>query len=297
MAVWFIREWINNRSYRELGPQICFVITGVPEKSIIDSEILDAAGYWKSNSIVQYEICKVDGHTYRDGVGDLQLLSASEKEKIKKMLGSERNIKYCDLMKKVKEPILDPDLPELGYENKPSPSSTLAPSASPYAYLQALRNEALDTTGSYQRGKAWETFATALFSLIQAFSIYPDVHTDTEQLDVILAINGDRPGGTYWLQYAPVILVECKNLEGATPQSVVSELVGKASLYNIHLVFVMTTHGTTSAAEQQARYSGAKGEILIVMIDDVEINQLLDQQGDLDAFLRRKIINAHLRQT
>jgi len=181
----------------------------------------------------------------------------------------------------------------------PAPIAAAEPAediAVSYARLQALRNEALDASGNYQRGKAWESFAAALFSLVPSFCVYPVVHTDTEQLDVVLAINGDAPGGAHWSIYAPAILVECRNLQDSTPQSMIAELVGKASLHNIRLVFVMTSGGTTSAAEQQARYSGARGDTCIVLIDDAEIAPLLDERGDLDAFLRNKVFEARLRR-
>ena len=221
------------------------------------------------------------------------------------MIGAIRAVQPCAVRNRLYERALRQYYAEGGNgANKPEPVAGApdAPKqdgpdlAATYGRLQTLRTQALDAEGAYQKGRAWETFAAAVFSLVPSFSVYPDVHTDTEQLDLVLAINGDAPGGGHWSIYAPAILVECKDLREAMPQRVVSELVGKATLHNIKLVLVMTSGGATDAAEQQARYSGARGDTYIVLIDDSEIARLLDEQADLDTFLRTKVLEARLRK-
>ena len=166
-----------------------------------------------------------------------------------------------------------------------------------YTRLLALRAEALDDGGLYKEGKACENFAAALFSMVPAFSIYSDVPADARRLNVVLAINADAPGASYWNAYQPAILVECQDLDDASSESNISEIVDSASLHNIKLVFIMTSGETTSDATPQARYSGAHGDIYVVFIDDTEIAQLLKEHKDLDTFLRNKVLDARLLNT
>jgi len=77
-----------------------------------------------------------------------------------------------------------------------------------YGRLQSLRQAAMGPHSAYRPGKEWETFAAALFATVPAFSVYPDLHRDTGQLDVALTINRDAPGGNLWAVYQPAILVE-----------------------------------------------------------------------------------------
>ena len=167
-----------------------------------------------------------------------------------------------------------------------------------YLRLELLRRRALsEGNGTYEKGLTWEQYAAALFAVVPAFSVYPDVHTDTEQIDVLLAIDPDRKGGQFWNRYAPAILVECKNLKESTPQKVVSEVLGKASLHNINLVFVMTTGGTSPQAQQQARYSASRGETLVVLLDDSELEQVVGARRDIDQYLREKVLDAWIRRS
>jgi hypothetical protein len=171
----------------------------------------------------------------------------------------------------------------------PRPAEGVAVS---YARLQALRNEA--STPAQLSRAAWEICGG--FVLAGAgLSVYPDVHTDTEQLDVVLAINGTPWRRAIGASMHLPSLVECK-ISRTLPAEYDRGAGSKASLHNIRLVFVMTSGGTTSAAEQQARYSGARGDTCIVLIDDAEIAPLLDERGDLDAFLRNKVFEARLRR-
>ena len=167
-----------------------------------------------------------------------------------------------------------------------------------YLRLEILRRRALsEGNGTYEKGLTWEQYAAALFAVVPAFSVYPDVRTDTEQIDVLLAIDPDRKGGQFWNRYAPAILVECKNLKESTPQKVVSEVLGKASLHNINLVFVMTTGGTSPQAQQQARYSASRGETLVVLLDDSELEHVVGERRDIDQYLREKVLDAWIRRS
>ena len=218
------------------------------------------------------------------------------------MIGAIRPVQPCQVRNRLFERALLDYYARIDRESA-EPGRALASEPTPeqvramYARLQSLRGQALDAGGAYKRGKAWETFAAALFSAVPAFSVYPDVADGAEELDVILAINGSAPGGRYWSIYLPAILIECKSLLDSTPQDVASGAFRKANQHDIRLVFVMTTGGATPAGDQESRYSGAFGNTYVVLIDDAEIGQLLERRGDLDAFLRSKVLDVRLGRT
>ena len=218
------------------------------------------------------------------------------------MIGAIRPVQPCEVRNRLFERALLDYYARIDRESA-EPGRALAAEPTPedvqamYSRLQLLRGEALDADGAYKRGKAWETFAAALFSVVPAFSVYPDVENGAEELDVALAIKGTAPGGRYWSIYLPTILVECKSLHDSTPQDIASAAFRKASKHDIRLVFVMTTGGVTPAGDQESRYSGAFGNTYVVLIDDGEIGELLEQRGDLDAFLRSKVLNVRLGRT
>lgn len=122
------------------------------------------------------------------------------------------------------------------------------------------------------------------------------MQTEGAQSGIVLAINGDAPGGQHWNLYAPAILVEYQDLRQAAPESVVSGILGRANRHNIKLVFLMTSRDAEQATEQQASYSGARGDVAIVILDDEEVRQIIDERRDLDTFLRNKVLEARLRQ-
>ena len=165
-----------------------------------------------------------------------------------------------------------------------------------YARLQELRLEAIDETGVYTAGPAWEAFAAALFSMIPAFSIYPEARADGEAPAVIVAIDRDAPTGSYWGNYEPAILLQCSDLRRVTPDELVNHVLAKARRHNIHLAFVMSTGGESLADEDRARCSGALDDTCMALIDDSEIAELLASRGDFDGFLRSKVLDARLRR-
>ena len=165
-----------------------------------------------------------------------------------------------------------------------------------YARLQTLRAEALDARNLYRIGKAWETFASALFSTVSAFSVYPDLHANREELDIVLAINDRAPGGSYWSTYQPAILVECRNMLIGSPEAVKAELLGQANQHGIKLVLAMTSGATRSSGEERVCRSGTRGDTTLVFLDDAEIAQLLAKRDDLDHYLRGKVLEARLHR-
>lgn len=164
-----------------------------------------------------------------------------------------------------------------------------------YTRLRALREQAIDSaTLAYRGGIAWETMAAALFSMVPAFSVFPQAHLDGDHLNLVLAINAHAPGGKQWAIYGNAILVENRNLMQTTPEQVLTELLGRAKLLNLRLVFVMTSGGSGDAKEL-GRYTWVRGDTCVVPIDDSEIADLLERRGDLDLFLLDKVLRARLR--
>ncbi|OGO05984.1 MAG: hypothetical protein A2Y73_06750 [Chloroflexi bacterium RBG_13_56_8] len=159
-----------------------------------------------------------------------------------------------------------------------------------YSRLQALRLDALDSTGTYRLGKPWETFAAALFSMLPAFSIRPEASLEDQSPNVVLAIDSQAPGGVHWSIYQPSILVQCLRHRSASPQRIITQALGTASRHSIRLVLVMT------AGAPSGWPGGMCGDVCIVPIADAEIAELLQERRDLDAFLREKVLEARLRK-
>jgi hypothetical protein len=164
-----------------------------------------------------------------------------------------------------------------------------------YARLSDLRAGALDPGYGYRCGKAWELYASALFSMVPAFSVRPDIHAEAEKLGIVLAINTDAEGGSHWSAYQPAILVECQDLHEMAPEAFIAETLARASAHNVKLIFVMCGDGAPSAGER-AGYSGSRGDVCVVLLDDSEVARLLDQRSDLDAHLRNRVLEARLRR-
>jgi hypothetical protein len=165
-----------------------------------------------------------------------------------------------------------------------------------YARLWALRAEALDPRGNYECGRPWEAFAAAFFSLVPAFSVVPNVRAEAEGPGVILAIAPEAQGGSYWGIYQPAILVTCMSPSQLSPEDFATEALRRAEAHNVKLVLVMGSGMAALEAEERMRYSGSRGEACIVLLDDSEIVQLLEQRGDLDAYLRNRVLEARLRK-
>lgn len=165
-----------------------------------------------------------------------------------------------------------------------------------YGRLLALRHAAMDARGAYRPGREWEAFAAALFATVPAFSVYPDLHADTGQLDVALTINRDAPGGTLWAMYQPLILVEQCHLEDGTPERTIARLATKAAEHRARLLFVLATGGGPEAAARCAALSGLRGDLCVTCLPDAVVAELLEERGSLDTFLRIRVREARLRQ-
>ncbi len=113
-------------------------------------------------------------------------------------------------------------------------------------------------------------------------------------MEIVLAVNGDPPGGDHWRMYQPAILVAFETSGEDGPQGVVTALLDRAASQNIRLVFLLTSGGARRPAER-GEYSGSRGGSCVVLIDDAELAQLLEKRGDVNAFLRARVLQARLR--
>ncbi|MBM3188113.1 MAG: CHAT domain-containing protein [Chloroflexi bacterium] len=181
-------------------------------------------------------------------------------------------------------------------EPEPAPNAGPVQIERTYERLEVLRAAALGEDGAYVCGKTWGAFAAALFSLIPAFSIYPDLHTGREQLDIVLGVDPEAPGGSHWCPYRPAILVECANTRGRPLSDVVSDVLERALFFHVRLVFLMVSEEAADAAVADASCSGTREDTTLVLLRDAEIRALFERRGDLDAFLRAKVVEARLRR-
>ena len=165
-----------------------------------------------------------------------------------------------------------------------------------YARLATLRAEALGADQSYRRDQAWETFAAALFSLVPAFSVYPDLHAHDETLDLVLGIDAEAPGGDYWKPYGPAILVACGDLRQGRMEALLTAVRERAARYGLKLAFVMLSGERPELADALAACSGTREGVTVVLLRDAEIARLLEQRADLGALLRTKVLDARLRR-
>ncbi len=211
------------------------------------------------------------------------------------MIGAIRPVQPCE----VRNALYERALRQYFTQAPPERASLATPTEdleATYARLWALRAEALDPRGNYDCGRPWEAFAAAFFSLVPAFSVVPNVRAEAEGPGVILAIAPEAQGGSYWGIYQPAILVTCMSPSQLSPEDFAAEALRRAEAHNVKLVLVMGSGMAGLEAEERARYSGSRGEACIVLLDDSEIVQLLEQRGDLDAYLRNRVLEARLRK-
>ena len=177
---------------------------------------------------------------------------------------------------------------------RPAPATNDA--SSDGAALGALREAALGPSGAYQQGRGWQAFAEALFRRVPAFSVYANVTTDAGPLGVLLAVDAEAEGGAYWRAYEPAVLVEPVDLAAATPRRLAAEMLGKLEAHGLHLAILVAGGGDGDMVGRQERLSGMRGDRCLVTLDDGEIARLIAEDGDLDALLRRKVLEARLRR-
>ncbi len=115
MATWVVR--LHGRSDvwgpRDMalfgGPFIEGLITGVPD-TVRDprwlEEVLEAAGMDPDcGESYNYDLCLLDGNIMRDEVSDPRILSFAEKEKLRKLAGTEMHYDYSEILRKAQEPV------------------------------------------------------------------------------------------------------------------------------------------------------------------------------------------------
>jgi len=162
-----------------------------------------------------------------------------------------------------------------------------------YVRLQALHDAARDTDGRYCPGRAWETFAAELFTLVPAFSVAPSLYSDPEHLDILLPLEETSADSGFWASCGPYIMVTCEDLYPDISRSAFfARMVRKSKPYGCKLIMVMTSTETTGAESQVYGEDGR--EICIALIGAREIDQLLRERHDLEAFLRSRVLQARL---
>lgn len=165
-----------------------------------------------------------------------------------------------------------------------------------YSRLESLRLHALTNDGGYKEGEEWQSFAAALFSLVPAFSVYPDVHAAVNRLDVVLAVNPLAPGGDHWAGYQPAILVERHGQKELANDDILADLVRRAQQHGIRLVMLMASGEAPARADELRRASGCRDGVCVVQLRDTEIARLLAEHQDLDAYLRGRVLDARLHR-
>jgi hypothetical protein len=162
-----------------------------------------------------------------------------------------------------------------------------------YSRLLALRGEALDDRGAYVGERYWETFAAALYSLVPAFSIHPQTSTGHGDSGVVLAVDSDAPGGDYWSTYSPAVRVECCDLRRASLAKLVPQMAERAAGHRARLVFLIASGAARDAQESVSR-TRRPDDPHIALITDEDLSTLLEQHGDVDEFMRNRVLQARL---
>ncbi|MHB1356121.1 MAG: CHAT domain-containing protein [Anaerolineae bacterium] len=155
-----------------------------------------------------------------------------------------------------------------------------------FGRLQVLRQQALGSRGYYTADTAWEAFSAALFSAVPALTIIPEVASDRQRLDLVLAIEPGKSGDAFWTQYCPAILV-CRQSAATTSEPWPTEVVRQAQPRGIKLAFVLLSE---PAEKQRASFPATTLEgVKVVPLLDSKILELLQRQSDIDAFLRDQV--------
>lgn len=173
----------------------------------------------------------------------------------------------------------------------PQEDRAVAGNAGLYEQLARLRQEALRADSLDRSGAAWQVFAEALFSATPAFSVHPDQAEHNGWAHIILAINDRAPGGQFWQIFQPAILVRCEAVIQDSAK-LVDETLSSVRGLGLGLAFVLTS-GVPSVGQLS---SGSRGGVTLVFVTDQEIGQLLDQRGDIESFLRNRVLSARLRR-
>ncbi len=160
-----------------------------------------------------------------------------------------------------------------------------------YEHLARLRAQALDARGRYCSDASFLALLTALFSAVPALSPYTDLPDDGQSDRLVLAIDDQAPGGSYWNSFQPGILARGQPA-GKDAALLIDALIAGAGELNLSLVFVLTTIATKAARS----LSGTRGGVSLVFVSDQEIAQLLEEQGDIETLMRERVLAARLRR-
>lgn len=161
-----------------------------------------------------------------------------------------------------------------------------------YGRLRNLRAQALGSRGYYRADTAWEAFSAAFFATVPALTIVPEVAADTERLDLALTVEPAGPEDAFWAAYTPAILVSRQSAPAISERWPV-EVVREAQVRGIKLAFVILSE---PAEKHKATFPATTYEgVTVVPLADSKLATLLEQEGDIDAFLRDQVRAARSR--
>ncbi|MCE5257535.1 MAG: CHAT domain-containing protein [Chloroflexi bacterium] len=161
-----------------------------------------------------------------------------------------------------------------------------------YGRLRNLRAQALGSRGYYRADTAWEAFSAAFFATVPALTIVPEVAVDTERLDLALTVEPAGPEDAFWAAYTPAILVSRQSAPAISERWPV-EVVREAQVRGIKLAFVILSE---PAEKHKATFPATTYEgVTVVPLADSKLATLLEQEGDIDAFLRDQVRAARSR--
>jgi hypothetical protein len=163
-----------------------------------------------------------------------------------------------------------------------------------YARLRDLRQEALTADGTYRADHTWSVLAASLFSLVPAFAVRPEEAPGEPNAGLRLAVSGSADGGQFWSEYGPLIYVARLQVGDDGRRAAIETLLEQASERGAHLVVAMTAGQLR--AEQVRGYSGQRGALTLVLVDDDDVAELLETRQDVDAWLRERVLEARRRR-
>jgi len=212
------------------------------------------------------------------------------------MIGAIKPAQPCQVRNRLYERALRPYLEGLSQRGAEEAPGEAAATGDGAGALGALREAALGPAGAYRPGREWQAFAEALFRRVPAFSVYANVTTDSGPLGVLLAVDPAADGGAYWSAYEPAVLVEPVDIEAATPRRLAAEMLGRLEAHGLRLAILVAGGPGADRSARAERLSGVRGDRCLVTLDDADIARLIAEGGDLDALLRRRVLEARLRR-
>jgi len=155
-----------------------------------------------------------------------------------------------------------------------------------FGRLANLRAQALGSRGYYRADTAWEAFSAAFFANVPALTVMPEIAVDAQRLDLVLTVEPAGPEDAFWADYVPAVLVSRQSAPATTERWPV-EVVREAQLRGIKLAFVILSEPAErhKAAFPAVTYEG----VTVVPLADSKIAALIQQEGDIDTFLREQV--------